>query len=292
MLLRIVMPPDRTERIRRAVETVRVLPELVDGSVPLRGGIRASRVGLAAAVAVLVAPAFGSATAGPIGGGAAAAQEPGEEERERMVREQLASEAPFRRAIEDSSVLAAMRRVPRHRFVPSVLRESAYADRPLRIGHGQTISQPWIVARMTELARPEPGDTVLEVGTGSGYQAAVLAEIVGHVFTVEIVGELARSARRRMRELGYGRVTVRHGDGYGGWPEQAPFDAIVVTAAPEEVPDPLVDQLAVGGRMVIPVGPQGRAQSLTVIRRRSDGSVERRVASGVRFVPMTRDTAR
>lgn len=287
----ILVPADRTERIRRAVEAARDLAELVDGIVTLRGGMGAARVGLVVAVAVLTAPASGAAP-GPLGGGAAAAQEPRDEQRERMVREQLASEAPFRRAIEDSSVLAAMRRVPRHRFVPSVLRESAYSDRPLPIGHGQTISQPWIVARMTELARPEPGDTVLEVGTGSGYQAAVLAEIVDHVFTVEIVGELARSARRRLRDLGYGNVTVRHGDGYGGWPEQAPFDAIVVTAAPEEVPDPLVSQLAVGGRMVIPVGPRERAQSLTVIRRRSDGSVERRVASGVRFVPMTRDTAR
>lgn len=212
------------------------------------------------------------------------------EERRRMVRT-LASEAPFRRAIADSAVLAAMRAVPRHRFVPSALREAAYADRPLPIGHGQTISQPWIVARMTELVRPEPGDTVLEVGTGSGYQAAVLAEIVGQVFTVEIIGDLARSARRSLRRLGYGNVTVRHGDGYGGWPEHAPFDAVVVTAAPEEVPPPLVEQLAPGGRMVVPVGPQGRGQSLTVLHKRRDGSVERRVVSAVRFVPLTRDTS-
>ena len=208
-----------------------------------------------------------------------------------MVREQLASEAPFREAIGDSAVLAAMEAVPRHRFVPPVLRESAYEDRPLPIGHGQTISQPWIVARMTELVRPGPGDTVLEVGTGSGYQAAVLAEVVDHVFTIEIIADLARSAARRLRELGYGNVTVRHGDGYRGWPEQAPFDAIVVTAAPEEIPEPLVDQLATGGRMVVPVGPQDRGQALTVLHRRADGSVERRVVSAVRFVPMTRDTA-
>lgn len=206
-----------------------------------------------------------------------------------MVRN-LASDAPFRRPIEDSAVLAAMRAVPRHRFVPPALRDAAYADRPLPIGHGQTISQPWIVARMTELVRPEPGDTVLEVGTGSGYQAAVLAEIVARVFTVEIVGDLARSARRRLHRLGYGNVTVRHGDGYGGWPEHAPFDGIVVTAAPEEVPPPLVEQLGRGARMVIPVGPQGRGQSLTVLHKREDGTVDRRVVSAVRFVPLTRDT--
>lgn len=290
MFQRIPASVDPWKGTGRAGDAARHPTELADVDLTLRSGFRAARVGLAVAVAVLIAPALGAAPS-PLWSGTAGAQESRDEQRERMVREQLASEAAFRPAIGDSSVLAAMRHVPRHRFVPSVLRESAYADRPLPIGHGQTISQPWIVARMTELARPEPGDTVLEVGTGSGYQAAVLAEIVDHVFTVEIVGELAGSARRRLRELGYGNVTVRHGDGYAGWPEQAPFDAILVTAAPEEVPDPLVEQLAVGGRMVIPVGPQDRAQSLTVIRRRSDGSVERRVASGVRFVPMTRDTA-
>ena len=242
---------------------------------------------LAATLAVGPAAPWGAWSGGST---AARAQDP-REQRHRMVREQLAAEAPFRAAITDSTVLAAMRAVPRHRFVPPTLRESAYDDRPLPIGHGQTISQPWIVARMTELVRPKPGDTVLEVGTGSGYQAAVLAEVVDHVFTIEIIGELARSARQRLRQLGYDNVTVRHGDGYRGWPEHAPFDAIVVTAAPEQIPEPLVDQLATGGRMVIPVGPQARGQALTVLHRREDGSLERRVVSAVRFVPMTRDTA-
>jgi len=253
------------------------------------GTFRIVRPAVLLAAAMLVAPT-GPWSAWTAGSGRAVAQETREEQRLRMVREQLASEAPFREAITDSAVLAAMRTVPRHRFVPPVLRDAAYRDRPLPIGHGQTISQPWIVARMTELVRPAPGDTVLEVGTGSGYQAAVLAEIVDHVYTVEIIGELARSARRLLRELGYANVTVRHGDGYGGWPAHAPFDAIVVTAAPEEVPPPLIEQLARGGRMVIPVGPQRSGQGLTVLHRKADGSVERRVVSAVRFVPMTRDT--
>lgn len=258
----------------------------LDGALgPLKDGPGA---GLLLAL-LLLAASWAPGGPGALGAVPARAQERAEERR-RMVRE-LASEAPFRTAVDDSAVLAAMRSVPRHRLVPRVLREAAYEDRPLPIGHGQTISQPWVVARMTELLRPEPGDTVLEVGTGSGYQAAVLAEIVDHVFTVEIVGDLARSARRKLRRLGYGNVTVRHGDGYRGWPEHAPFDGIVVTAAPEQVPPPLVEQLAAGARMVVPVGPQGRGQALTVLHRRSDGTVERRVVSAVRFVPMTRDTA-
>lgn len=254
---------------------------------PLRPALRAAALLVALAAAhVAPVPATGLATR------TAAAQESTGERRARMVREQLARELPFREAIRDSAVLRAMRTVPRHRFVPEPLREEAYEDRPLPIGHRQTISQPWIVARMTELVRPAPGDTVLEVGTGSGYQAAVLAEIVAHVFTVEIVGELARTARSRLRALDYDDVTVRHGDGYGGWPEHAPFDAIVVTAAPEEVPPPLVEQLAPGGRMIVPVGPRGRGQTLTLLHRREDGTVQRRPVSGVRFVPLTRDTAR
>lgn len=284
MFERLLVPVDLTEKNRRAVEVAGGLAELADGSVTLL-----LRIGPLLALALLLAPAAPRAVPW-VGAQAARAQATPEERRLRMVREQLNSEAPFRRAVSDSAVLAAMRAVPRQRSVPPALRESAYRDRPLPIGHGQTISQPWIVARMTELVTPEPGDTVLEVGTGSGYQAAVLAEIVDHVFTIEIVGELARSARRTLRELGYRDVTVRHGDGYRGWPGHAPFDAIVVTAAPEEIPQPLIEQLARGGRMVIPVGPQGRGQALTVVRRRSDGSIERRVVSAVRFVPMTRDT--
>lgn len=253
------------------------------------GSGRPARIGLLLAVALAAGP--GAPWGDGFGGSTAArAQETPEERRTRMVRDHLASEAPFRAAITDSAVLEAMRAVPRHRFVPRTLRESAYEDRPLPIGDGQTISQPWVVARMTELVRPGPGDAVLEVGTGSGYQAAVLAEIVDHVYTIEIIEDLARSARRRLADLGYGNVTVRHGDGYRGWPEHAPFDAIVVTAAPERVPEPLVQQLARGGRMVIPVGPQGRGQALTVVHRTPDGSVQRRVVSAVRFVPLTRDT--
>lgn len=251
--------------------------------------------GLARASLLLAAVVAGSHATGSmfpaLAPRAAAAQETAREQRRRMVREQLVRQAPFRTAIRDSAVLRAMRRVPRHEFVPPGMRGAAYADRPLPIGHGQTISQPWIVARMTELVRPETGDTVLEVGTGSGYQAAVLAEVVRHVYTVEIIGELASSARRRLQRLGYDNITVRHGDGYGGWPEHAPFDAVVVTAAPEEVPSPLVEQLARGGRMIVPVGPQGRGQALTVLHKREDGSVERRTVSAVRFVPLTRDTA-
>ncbi len=249
-------------------------------------GRRLVRVGLLLAAALATGPGT------PWGDGyrGRASAQDYQEARRRMVQEQLAADAPFRAAITDSAVLAAMGAVPRHRFVPPSLRGSAYDDRPLPIGHGQTISQPWIVARMTELVRPEPGDTVLEVGTGSGYQAAVLAEVVDHVFTVEIIGELARTAGRTLRERGYGNVTVRHGDGYRGWPAEAPFDGILVTAAPEQIPQPLVDQLARGGRMVVPVGPQDRGQALTVLHRKSDGTVERRVVSAVRFVPMTRDT--
>lgn len=211
--------------------------------------------------------------------------------RDRMVEEHLRSPPRPVPPIRDTAVLRAMRRVPRHEFVPPAYREHAYANRPLPIGRGQTISQPYVVAHMTELLELEPGEKVLEVGTGSGYQAAVLAEITDSVFSVEIIEELARLARRRLRRLGYGRVRVRHGDGYRGWPEHAPFDAVVVTAAPEEIPPPLLRQLAPGGRMVLPKGPADRTQTLTVVRKRLDGTVDRREVSRVRFVPLRRDTA-
>jgi protein-L-isoaspartate(D-aspartate) O-methyltransferase len=186
--------------------------------------------------------------------------------------------------IRDERVLEAMRRVPRHEFVPEAERQSAYEDRPLPIGRGQTISQPYIVAAMTELAAPEPGARVLEIGTGSGYQAAVLAEVAGEVYSIEIIPELARTAAARLARLGYGRVHVRTGDGYLGWPEAAPFDAIIVTAAPPEVPKPLEEQLKVGGRLVIPVGDL--YQELRVITRTPTGLREQSVFP-VRFVPMT-----
>jgi protein-L-isoaspartate(D-aspartate) O-methyltransferase len=204
--------------------------------------------------------------------------------RKRMVDEQLRG-----RDIEDPRVLAAMERVPRHLFVPEALRFRAYADHPLPIGMEQTISQPYIVALMTQLGEVEPDDVVLEIGTGSGYQAAVLSEIAREVYTIEIVPELAEGARKRLAELGYEDVTVRTGDGYLGWKEKAPFDAILVTAAAPEVPPPLVEQLAPGAIMVIPVGPQSQVQSLLRIQKAADGSTVTREISPVVFVPLVRE---
>jgi protein-L-isoaspartate(D-aspartate) O-methyltransferase len=178
-----------------------------------------------------------------------------------------------------------MDKVPRHEFVPPDLRARAYADHPLPIGYEQTISQPFIVAFMTEQLEPQRTDKVLEIGTGSGYQAAVLAELVGTVYTIEIVEPLARRAAADLKRLGYTNVLVRAGDGYQGWPEAAPFDAVIVTCAPEQVPPPLVDQLKEGGRMIIPVGPIGN-QQLHVLRKQA-GKVECRAVLPVRFVPMT-----
>jgi protein-L-isoaspartate(D-aspartate) O-methyltransferase len=203
------------------------------------------------------------------------------EARVRMVREQIEA-----RGVQDARVLEAMRRVPRHLFVPEALRPEAYADHPLPIGHDQTISQPYIVAWMTEALKVAPGRRVLEVGTGSGYQAAVLAEMGVEVYTIEIVAPLAASAARVLAALGYTRLHARVGDGYAGWPEHAPFDAIVVTAAPDHVPTPLVEQLAVGGRLVIPVGGRG-VQQMTVITRGKAG-VTREELMPVRFVPLVR----
>jgi len=178
-----------------------------------------------------------------------------------------------------------MRKVPRHRFVDDAQRAEAYEDHPLPIPGNQTISQPYIVALMTELLELAPSSRVLEIGTGSGYQSAVLAELADHVYTIEIVPELARLAESRMKELGYGNVTVREGDGYRGWPEHAPFDGIIVTAAPERIPQPLLDQLAPGGVMVIPVG--GFFQELKVFRKSADGRITEKDILPVRFVPMT-----
>jgi len=188
-----------------------------------------------------------------------------------------------------ATVLAAMRKVPRHRFVPADLANSAYEDRPLPIGEGQTISQPFIVALMTDLAEPKKSDMVLEVGTGSGYQAAVLAECVARVYTIEIVRPLGERAAAVLKELQYKNVETRIGDGYAGWPSAAPFDAIVVTAAPDHVPQPLIDQLKPGGRLVIPVGTQMGGQDLQVIERSADGRTVRRSTLPVRFVPLTRE---
>jgi protein-L-isoaspartate(D-aspartate) O-methyltransferase len=198
--------------------------------------------------------------------------------RARMVSETIAP-----RGVKDPRVLAAMRKVPRHEFLPDAVRPHAYDDAPVPIGYGQTASQPYMVAVMTELAELGPHTRVLEIGTGSGYQAAILAEVAGEVYSIEILEPLAASARRTLERLGYGRVHVRQGDGYRGWPEAAPFDAIVVTAAPPEVPKALLEQLAPGGRLVVPVGRD--EQELEVHRRTADGVRVRRFFP-VTFVPM------
>jgi protein-L-isoaspartate(D-aspartate) O-methyltransferase len=189
------------------------------------------------------------------------------------------------RGIRDSRLLAAMRHVPRHEFVPEEFRESAYEDRPLGIGYGQTISQPYIVAFMTEQVAPKQSDRILEVGTGSGYQAAILSKLVSDVFSIEIVPELAERASKTLKRLAFTNVRTRAGDGYQGWPEHAPFDAIIVTCAPDHVPDPLINQLKEGGRLIIPVGDAGD-QSLYLLEKRN-GKIERRLVLPVRFVPMT-----
>jgi protein-L-isoaspartate(D-aspartate) O-methyltransferase len=192
----------------------------------------------------------------------------------------------------DASVREALRSVPRHEFVPEAIRRYAYANEALPIGAGQTISQPYVVALMTDLAGVGPDSVVLEVGTGSGYQAAVLAEIVARVYTIEIIDALGRRAAQTLERLGYDNVTVRIGDGYLGWPEVAPFDAILVTAAPETIPQPLIEQLKVGGKLVIPVGPAERVQSLQVIEKGSDGKISSTDVLPVQFVPLMRDRAR
>ena len=214
------------------------------------------------------------------------AQSPSERESDRMfmVERQLIA-----RDITDPRVIDVMRRVPRHRFVPEDIRPRAYDDRPLPIGYRQTISQPYVVAFMTQALQLAPDARVLEIGTGSGYQTAVLAELAGTVHSIEIVPPLAERAAATLAELGYDNVEVREGDGYAGWPEAAPFDAIMVTAAPDHVPQPLVDQLAVGGRMIIPVGED--RQTLTVLTRTDDGVTEDAVLP-VLFVPMTGEAER
>jgi protein-L-isoaspartate(D-aspartate) O-methyltransferase len=200
--------------------------------------------------------------------------------RENMVKNQIEM-----RGIRDSATIRAMMTVPRHEFVPSGLQAYAYDDTPLPIGSEQTISQPYIVALMTELIKPRKGQKVLEVGTGSGYQAAVLAEIVDNVYTVEIIPDLAESAEELLKRLGYRNVIVRCADGYAGWKEAAPFDAIVVTAAAEEIPQLLIEQLKDGGVMVIPVGPTTSVQSLTIVKKKGK-DVEKKTVLPVRFVPL------
>ncbi|HWP85448.1 MAG TPA: protein-L-isoaspartate(D-aspartate) O-methyltransferase [Terriglobia bacterium] len=214
----------------------------------------------------------------------AVAQDPYAPQRNAMVEEQIVA-----RGVRDERVLEAMRAVPRHLFVPPSWQAQAYSDRALPIGQGQTISQPYIVALMTELLAVQPEDSVLEVGTGSGYQAAILSRLVRRVYSIEILPALAEAAGKRLSQLGYANVTVRTGDGYRGWPERAPFDAIIVTAAPPEIPEELVAQLKRGGRMVLPVGDSPENQSLMVIEKsRTSEAITKRSVLPVRFVPMVR----
>lgn len=214
---------------------------------------------------------------------AASGDESRQRERDRMVDTQIEA-----RDISDSRTLAALRKVPRHLFVPENVRRSAYQDSPLPIGHGQTISQPFIVAFMTEIARITPDSRVLEIGTGSGYQAAVAAELSDHVYSIEIVPALAERAASNLKAAGYERVHLRAGDGYHGWPEAAPFDVIIVTAAADSIPAPLLNQLEETGRMIIPVGPQFGAQNLVLVTKR-DGKARTRTLMPVKFVPFTRE---
>jgi protein-L-isoaspartate(D-aspartate) O-methyltransferase len=204
-----------------------------------------------------------------------------------MVRHQIESPGWTREAVSDESVLRAMRAVPRHAFVPRDLQKEAYEDTPLPIGHGQTISQPYIVAVMTECLRLDAGSKVLEIGTGSGYQAAVLAQLTPHVYTIEIIEPLARAAEAALAREGYTDVHVRAADGYFGWPEAAPFDAIVVTCAAGHLPPPLWDQIKPGGRIVIPIGGTYSVQRLVVIEKTEDGKRRSDSVMDVRFVPMT-----
>jgi protein-L-isoaspartate(D-aspartate) O-methyltransferase len=207
-----------------------------------------------------------------------------DQQREQMVKTQMES-----RGIRNIATLSAMRKVPRHSFVPSDQVSQAYADQPLPIGYGQTISQPYIVAYMTEVISPSPDFKVLEIGTGSGYQAAVLGEIVKEVYTIEIVEALGKATQKRLAELNYKNVEVKIADGYHGWKEHAPFDAIVVTAASEHIPPPLVGQLKEGGRMIIPVGSPFMVQQLMLVEKRKDGKLRTSSLMPVRFVPFTRN---
>jgi len=205
------------------------------------------------------------------------------------LRNEMVSGQIVSRGIKDTRVLDAMRKVPRHRFVPEKQRPHAYDDCPLSIGEGQTISQPYIVAFMTEALDLKEEDRVLEIGTGSGYQAAILAEIVSRVYTIEVVDSLAERAQKTLKSLGYTNIDVRHGDGYKGWPEEAPFDAIIVTCAPEDIPEALKEQLAEGGRMILPLGSAGSVQTLIKISKEK-GILRVKDEMAVRFVPMVRQT--
>ena len=239
--------------------------------------------GVTPTTVVITAPTTTPSTEQPLQAATGpAATDPYLDRRQAMVAQQIRG-----RGVSNEAVLEAMLDVPRHEFVTPDYVEQAYEDHPLPIGHGQTISQPYIVALMSELIDLQPGERVLEIGTGSGYQAAVLAQLTGEVYTIEIIPGLAESAQQTFERLGYEQITAKQGDGYWGWEEYAPFDAIVVTAAPDHVPQPLVNQLAEGGQMVIPIGPPGGYQSLWLLQRQGD-QVLRYNWGGVRFVPLTR----
>jgi len=238
------------------------------------------------ALAMLALTACGRVPTVPSPSAPAEAADSFEAEREAMVRGQIEA-----RGVEDPAVLRAMRSVPRHLFVPVSMTSEAYNDHPLPIGAGQTISQPYIVALMSELLEVKSDHRVLEIGTGSAYQAAVLSLLAANVYSIEIVASLGEQARERLKRLGYDNVEVRIGNGYLGWPEQAPFDGVIVTAAPEEIPQPLIDQLKSGGRLVAPVGPAGGAQELVVIEKGPSGKLRRRSVLPVRFVPMVEKPA-
>jgi protein-L-isoaspartate(D-aspartate) O-methyltransferase len=201
-----------------------------------------------------------------------------------MVEGQIAA-----RGVRDEAVLRALQSVPRHEFVPASLANEAYSDNPLPIGYGQTISQPYIVGYMTQLLAPSPQSKVLEIGTGSGYQAAVLSKIAREVYSIEVIAALGKEAMERLARLGYSNVHVRIGDGYLGWPEEAPFDRIILTAAPPEIPELLVDQIAPGGRLIAPVGPSYGAQEIVVVEKDAGGNISRQTDIPVRFVPMVRE---
>jgi protein-L-isoaspartate(D-aspartate) O-methyltransferase len=249
-------------------------------------------------IILLVVTAIGPARAEPDGTAhqllleaerAGAAGVPSFDASRRQARERMVETQIRRRGVDDEAVLDAMRAVPRHRLVPGARRERAYSDRPLPIGHGQTISQPFIVAYMTEQLALEPGDRVLEVGTGSGYQAAVLGAMGMNVVTIEIIRPLAERAAAQLDAMGFGNITVLHGDGYFGHPPGAPYQAIIVTAAAQHVPPPLIRQLEPGGRMVIPVGRAGWTQNLLLVSKDEDGSTRTRNLMSVAFVPLTGD---
>ncbi|WP_249066705.1 protein-L-isoaspartate(D-aspartate) O-methyltransferase [Halalkalibaculum roseum] len=205
----------------------------------------------------------------------------------REERYQMVKRAIKGRGVTDKATLEAMRQVPRHLFVPEDRRSNAYENRPLPIGYQQTISQPYIVGYMTQLLELDEGEKVLEIGTGSGYQAAILSELTPYVFTIEIVEELGKQARERFESLGYHTIETKIGDGYKGWPEHAPFDAIILTAAADDIPEPLIEQLKPGGVMVLPVGDSGLTQRLLRVRKTEDGKIETERKLPVRFVPMT-----